>query len=197
MRITCDPESNMGYIYLRPPRTKSLVNDMSTIAKHVMPGNPKIPVLEDFAINRQLRHLSVSSKTYRQALDDGDFEEEFYNDKDDEGYLTGVEFSVDKDEFISLINKQAFRIYGVNFNKSRFNFLTLDTLDNVLSGLNTIYPLNDKKDAFLIITEISRNYCSEDSKFDYRICLVKGLLWSAFDIYSIEYLRKPEFVLFE
>ena len=186
MRITCDSDCCMGYIYLQPPRSQDSEKNMTTISKYVRPENLVIPVRDGNEVNMKLANIEVSPSTYSQAIAAGEFEEEFHNDEDEEGYLYGVEVALTKEEFIRLVEGKHCRIYNSIFGSKNYHLVTLDTLDKVFGHNNIMYPLTDKRDVFVIV-EIN----------DYHVGLIKGLLSSRQDIYDLDYLSKPEFILYE
>ena len=63
--------------------------------------------------------------------------------------------------------------------------MTLDLIDKVFSPDNIIYPLNSKRDAFIIVYMEPK----------YKVGLVKALITSRNDIYPIDYLKVPDFVI--
>ncbi|OMD86496.1 hypothetical protein BSK67_28290 [Paenibacillus odorifer] len=76
--------------------------------------------------------------------------------------------------------------------------ITFDYLENVLHPENILYKLTDAEDAFVIVQlrkaeDLGIRY-SNDSEIQ-PIALFKGLLSSREDIYSLEYLIKPDFFL--
>lgn len=117
---------------------------MTTISKYARPENLVIPVLDGNEVNRKLADIKVSPSTYIEAIAVGEFEEEFHNDLDPEGYLYGVEVALTKEEFIRLVDGKHFRIYNSIFGGKDYHLVTLDTLDKVFGHKNIMYPLTDK-----------------------------------------------------
>ncbi len=197
MRVTCDSTCHMGYIYLKPTDSFRFEKSMDIISKYVHQDKLHIPIMQDDKVSEDLKHLKVMNKIYQQAIEDGDFEEEYHNDADDEGYFVGIERTISKEKFINLIVQQAYCIYKVMYGNRNFVFLTLDDPLKVLSGTNVIYPLSNREDVFAVVDIRIQKGFYEDEEFSYKTGFVLGILSSRNDIYPIEYLSDPEFILYE
>lgn len=187
MFITCDPKVKMGYIYLQKPKVGNPIwkREIGMNLEQCLEGkNPKISM--EFAgeeIQQRLNGLNISSTTYLDDLG-VKFVEEYLNDKSD-GYMTGIELNFDKEEFVSNIKNEVYKLYELEWKERIFVLLTLDELDKVLDNNIIIYPANTNNDVFYIVA-------IEDD-----ICYIKAILSSREDLYEREYLTKPSFILYE
>lgn len=187
MRITCDASCDMGYIYLMPPK-RIYSNDVNHLGKYVEQENVEIPIIWNNEISNKIDSLKLMSKTYRNAVYKYfDINMDYCNDLDNEGYIIGVELDLRKKKFIELIVNKAFSIIRGNWKNKEVCVLTLDMIDKVFSADNIIYPLNKKRDTFVIVYIEPR----------YKIGLIKALITYRNDIYPIDYLKVPEFILRE
>ncbi|MBF8982257.1 hypothetical protein IZY60_01765 [Lutibacter sp. B2] len=177
MRITCEPIVDMGYIYLQKPKKY----------KYVQSENMEIPILgNDLNILERINHLKISKISYANALNKGELGEEFQNDMDEKEYLIGVELTLTKEDFMNNIKEKNYKVYNINWKNKEFTLVTLDKEEEVFSEANILYPANKNKDVFYIV-----------NKGDYGIGYIKGLLSSRADLYQLEYLSQPDFVLYE
>ncbi|TCT14864.1 hypothetical protein EDC18_10411 [Natranaerovirga pectinivora] len=184
MRITCDADGGMGYIYLMP--SKQHYNSCNNLDKYIEKDNMEIPVLFNNKLIERLKGLKLIHKTYRSAVYESfDINMEYCNDMDNEGYITGIELNLEKEMFIELISNKAFKIVQGRWRSKDVCVLTLDLIDKVFSTDNIIYPLSKKRDAFAIVYV--------DPK--YNEGLIKGLITTRNSIYSIDYLKAPDFIL--
>ncbi len=185
MRITCDATDGMGYIYLMPPK-QQYYNSNNHLHKYLEQKNVEIPMARNNEILRRLDRLKISNKTYKNAVYKySDIHMEYCNDMDKDGYIIGIELNLRKEKFIELIANKAFRIFYGDWRGKVVSLLTLDLIDKVFSPDNIIYPLNSKRDAFIIVYMEPK----------YKVGLVKALITSRNDIYPIDYLKVPDFVI--
>lgn len=187
MRITCDASGGMGYIYLMPPK-QQYFNSNNHLQKYLEQKNVEIPMVRNNEILGRLDSLKIVNKTYKNAVYKySDIHMEYCNDMDNDGYIIGIELNLRKEKFIKLIVDKAYKIICGNWRDKEISVLTLDLIDKVFSTDNIIYPLNRKRDAF-VIAYIEPKY---------KIGLVKALITSRNDIYPIDYLKVPEFIISE
>ncbi|MFF0831277.1 hypothetical protein ACFYU8_31045 [Brevibacillus sp. NPDC003359] len=189
MIITCDAYCNMGYIYLQQPG-KEIVDSQrekdNKISRYVDPSLLHIPLVVDLNRGKLLDDMQLSAKTYKMAIGD-EIDEEYQNDLDEQGYMTGIELNLSRDRLVHLLENKAFVVYRTEWKGKPFHLATLDIDHKVFDSSNVIYPLNEKQDAFVII----------EVKGEYQIGLVKALLTRRDDLYPVEYLLAPQFILSE
>ncbi|NRR23677.1 hypothetical protein [Brevibacillus sp. MS2.2] len=189
MIITCDAYCNMGYIYLQQP-DKEIIDYQKEknnhISRYVDPSLLYIPLVVDFNRGKLLDDMRLSTKTYKKAVGD-EIDEEYQNDLDKQGYMTGIELNLTKDKLVHLLENKAFVVYRTEWKGQPYHLATLDMDHKVFDSSNVIYPLNEKQDAYLII-EVTG---------EYQLGLVKALLTRRNDIYPVEYLLDPQFILSE
>ncbi|QZY54163.1 hypothetical protein [Crassaminicella profunda] len=184
MVITCDASCSMGYIYLtRDP--KYSYYDPKKIEKYIKKEKYKMWVEENADVNGLISNIPIKHKTYNQAIADCDITEEYLNDENEEGYLTGIELNLSKNKFIELINGKAFKLYRGLWKEKECMVTTFDITDKVFNSNNVIYPMNKNKDVYLIC-DVSKQW---------NICTIKGLISFRDDLYSYEYLMTPKFIL--
>lgn len=187
MRATCDTACNMGYIHLMSPNNNIDHFAVNSIENYVDKSKMKIPQLNGLGILDKLNSLKIADKTYRQALADGEFEEEYYNDWEEDGYMSGIELKLNKHTLLAYIKRQVFRVYNLVWQSKDYLVVTLNYHGEVFNPDNIIFPLNANKDVWVIMKII------EGSKTG----LVTALISSRKDLYPIGYLTKPLFYLWE
>ena len=185
MIITCEVSCDMGYIYLKPPFKNLLINCESNISEFYKEIIPTIIYEKDENIATLLNCLAISNKTYSEALNNGDIDQEYQNDRDENGYITGVELDMSESKFVNLIKSNAYRIYSTNWRDKDFHMVTFNTREVVFGLDNIIYPLTKDNDSFIVV-KIERKY---------NIGLIEALMTYRYDIYPIDYLKKPQFFL--
>lgn len=189
MIITCDAYCSMGYIYLQQPAKKIIdyQNEKDNkISSCVDPSLLHIPLVVDFSRGKLLDDMRLSTRTYEKAVGD-EIDEEYQNDLDEQGYMTGIELNLSKDKLVHLLENKAFAVYRTEWKAQPYHLVTLDMDHKVFDSGNVIYPLNEKQDAFVIIEVMG----------EYQIGLVKALLTRRNDLYPVEYLLAPQFILSE
>lgn len=188
MIITCDAHGSMGYIYLQPPKDfmDYQSDEDNHISKYVDPSLLHIALVSDESKGRLLQDMRLSDKTYQMAVGD-EIDEEYQNDLDENGYMTGIELTLSKETFIQLLKNRAFTVYQTEWQGLSYHIATFDTPDKVFDSNHVIYPLHEKQDAFLII-EVSGKY---------KIGLVKAVITRRNDLYPVDYLLAPHFRLWE
>lgn len=187
MQITCDPKVGMGYIYLVPPEKHHILGNSSISRKYLPESNLRIPILDGTHLLGDLDRIKIATKTYEEALNDLEFDAEYRNDLNEEGYITGIELTLWKSKFIELIKQEAYKIYRINWRSKDFDLVTFDLEKKVISSNNVIYSLTENQDVYVIL----------DIEPKYKIAHVKGLLSSREDIYPVTYLAEPNFILWE
>lgn len=185
MIVTCDVSCNMGYIYVRTLLMCFNENSKSNGDQLIDGISLNIPCENSSNIAYLLNKLILSNKTYSQALEDLDIDQEYCNDLDENGYLIAIELNLNEADFNRLIKTNSFRVYEKVWENKDFYLVTFDSEDEVFSEGNIIYPLTKDNDAFVIVKIIGK----------YNIGLIKGLITSRNDIYPIEYLKEPQFML--
>ncbi len=191
----------MGYIYLKSPGIEphATTRNQNTIHLHVSPENITIPYSSNDTFVSSLNQMPISTNTFNKELEKS-FELEYGNDIDEHGYLIGIELTLTSERFINLIRQQAIQIIKVQWRNKEFHMVTFDHMDNVLQPHNYIYKLTDAEDAFVIIHLEKTEFLGYDSSKDkpqLPIALFKALLTARNDIYPLEYLLQPDFVLIE
>jgi len=189
MIITCDAYCSMGYIYLQPPNKRIIDYQESkdnNISKYVDLSSLHIPLVTDMCIEQLLDTMRLSHRTYREAVGT-EIDEEYKNDLDDNGYIIGVELNLSKEKLIELVNNGAYKLYRIEWQNMPCYIATFDFHHKVFDAKNVIYPLSEKKDAYVII-EITEQY---------NIGLVKALIYRREDLYPVDYLLSPQFILSE
>jgi hypothetical protein len=191
----------MGYIYLKSIgiETHETTKNQNTIHLHISPSNITIPYSSNDTLASSLDQMSISTNTFNMELDKS-FEIEYGNDIDENGYLIGIELTLTSERFVNLIRQQAFQIIKMQWNNKEFHMVTFDHMEHVLQPLNHIYKLTDAEDAFVIVylekPEIL-GYVTSEEQSHVPIAQFKALLTARNDIYPLEYLLQPDFVLIE
>ncbi|SDY12049.1 hypothetical protein [Thermoactinomyces sp. DSM 45892] len=188
MIITCDSSVNMGYIYLQKPHNylklrREREGDLISYAENL--EYHQIPFVQDESVLDKLLHLKQSPKIYSHAYRDGEFFHEYQSDLDSEGYVTGIEISLRKESFLTLLQKNSFRCYSFSWDDNSMRLFTLEEEDIVFNSQNILYPLHWNRDSFLII----------DIDPISRMGRIRGLLTSNEDRYPSLYLLQPLFFL--
>ncbi|MED4780948.1 hypothetical protein [Brevibacillus choshinensis] len=188
MIITCDAFCNMGYIYLQPP-SKDKVDYHSkkdnSIAKYVDISSITMPLEIDTHKGNLLNNMRLSHVTYKKAVGN-EFEDEYRNDLDKNGYIIGIELSLSKDRFVNLITNGAYKIIQTEWKGLHYHITTFD-YDKVFDSRNVIYPLSVTNDAYLIVEITSKD----------KTGFIKALITARDDLYPIDYLLNPQFILSE
>jgi uncharacterized protein YuzE len=185
MVVTCDTSCDMGYIYIKTPQFDFNENCKSNVNQYIKEINLVIPDKKSDIVSLLLNKLTLCDKTYSQALDDLDIDQEYCNDLDENGYLIGIELNLNQLDFMKLIETNSFRVYDIVWKDKDFYMLTFDSDDVVFDVDNIIYPLTKDNDTFVVVKIKSK----------YNIGLITGLITSRNDIYPIEYLTKQQFML--
>jgi hypothetical protein len=179
----------MGYIYLQRMDRQNVygaVNTDNALHKYIDPNTIRIPIHRSFQYRDILDSMRISSLPY-QASAGVEFEEEYQNDLDPNGYMEGIELNLTKDRFFYLIKTCAFQLYTYTWHHREWTVLTLDQEHNVFYAENILYPFQAAKDAFAIV----------HIEPQYRTGLIKGIVSARPDLYPIDYWSKPEFVLWD
>lgn len=185
MLITCDNNMQMGYIYLMPNDSiEEYTLDKSDIGLYYDVNSLSIPRIKWTSMGQSLSQMRLATKTYREAVDKA-FHCEFWNDLDEEGYMMGIELYLTEEMFLTLVAHQAFKLYDTRWRNQDYRVLTLDAYHDVFNKNNVIYPLTRNKDAYVILTIDPST----------KIAKVMALISARDDIYPIDYLRNPLFML--
>lgn len=190
MKITCfyGYPLDLGYIYLQPPVFKHTVTESENdLFKHMNPDQVIIPYITDTPLAPFLDKMTIATNTYKADVGKV-FDIEYGNAIDEYGYITGIELSLDHIRFINLIKNQAFKLIRTTWRNKQFHIITLDHADNIFKPENIIYKLTDEEDAFVIVDLADQHF---------PIAKFKALISSRDDIYPLEYLLKPEFIMVE
>ena len=185
MVITCDNSMQMGYIYLMPNETTAEYTlEKSDIGLYYDIKSLSIPRIKWLSLGQSLSQMRVATRTYREAVDNA-FHCEYWNDLDNEGYMIGIELYLTEERFLPLVAHQAFKVYDIRWRNHDFRVLTLDAYHDVINKNNVIYPLSTEKDAFVIVAVDPLS----------KIGKIMALISARDDLYPIEYLLKPLFML--
>ncbi|WP_312116073.1 hypothetical protein [Brevibacillus reuszeri] len=190
MIITCDAYCSMGYIYLQVPRKE--ISDYqskkdSKITDYVDTSCLHIPYEVDLNKDILLNNMTLSEHTYQSAVRNQWIDEEYCNDLDDEGYMVGIELSLPKDKFVDYVKNGAYRLYQTKWKERLYHVATFDFHDKVFDSQHVIYPLSHKQDAYVIVENTGR----------YNVVWIKALLTARDDLYPLDYLCDPQFILSE
>lgn len=191
MIITCDSEVNIGYIYLQPPNHREVEEYEKMENKLLNYVDPQKLIIHHKVDNRfkeLLNQMSQSTKTYSEALDEEEIDQEYCNDLDNDSHLIGIEFGFTKEKLISLVNSNSFNCYFIKWKGTDFSLYTLDIEDEVFNTNNVIYPLTIEMDSYLIV-KVEQSYGN--------VGIIKGLITSREDKYPTDYMLKPLFILHE
>lgn len=196
MRITCYYGNgiDMGYIYLKPGADEFDEYDLSKneINKHVNPDQIIIPFIKDANVASYLDQMTIAANTFVEDYEIH-YDTEYGNDLDEEGYITGIELTLNHDRFIDLVNNQAFKVIQTEWRNKEFHVITFDHSENVFKSENVIYKLTDKEDAFVIVKlELPKNL---GFQYTEDIALFKAFISGRNDIYPLDYLLQPDFLL--
>lgn len=184
--ITCEQRHSIGYIYLQKPNSTFPVWEHignREIEKYLDGVKPKITVEDDNKeIEKRINGLGVSDKNYLKDLDRR-FLEEYLNDKDQEGYIVGIELNISKEELVQNVNEKVYKIHMIEWQQEKYMLLTLAEENKVFDKSNIIYDANGKKDTYYVVS-------IEDD-----IAYIRGLLTRRLDLYPVEYLKEAHFIL--
>ncbi|MBD2872555.1 hypothetical protein [Paenibacillus arenilitoris] len=200
MRITCycDQSSNMGYIYLQPPAViRNAIETENKLNNYLNPNQISIPYITDISIALFLDQMRVAANTF--DADYGDiYDTEYGNDMDGNGYIIGIELNLYPDRFVDLIYNQAYKVIQTEWKDREFHVVTLDHEDNVFKPENIIYKLTDQEDAFIVVQLVEPEllgYHYTNIENRHPIAFFKALISARNDIYPLEYLLNPDFVM--
>ncbi|MGF7050697.1 hypothetical protein J2T13_005247 [Paenibacillus sp. DS2015] len=203
MRITCFYGSSpgMGYIYLNPPAVEQTVLESENeLSKHIIPDQISIQYITDTPLAPFLDNMTVATNNFNADYEKN-YDTEYGNDMDEQGYIIGIELTLDHEQFITLVKNHAFRIIQTEWRNKEFHLITFDHLVDVFKPENTIYRLTDEEDAFVIVQLVEPEklgfHYSDEKDQKRPIALFKALISARDDIYPLEYLLKPEFILIE
>jgi len=183
--ITCDNTMQMGYIYLMPNDTiAEYTLEKSDIGLYYDVKSLSIPRIKWLGLGQSLSQMRLATKTYRESVDKT-FHCEYWNDLDDEGYMMGIELYLTEERFLPLVAHQAFKLYDIRWRNRDFRVLTLDAYHDVFNKNNVIYSLSIEKDAFVIIAIDPLS----------KVGKIMALISARDDLYPIDYLQKPLFML--
>jgi hypothetical protein len=201
LRIAChydDSHSGMGYIYLKQPTYDNEITDSKNdLVNHITLNQISIPYINDISIATYLDKMRIATDTFK--ADHGErYNTEYGNDMDKLGYITGIELTLHHDKFIDLVKNQAFKVIRTEWKDREFHLITFDHTENIFRSDNVIYKLTNEEDAFAIVQlveaeELGIKYSNIKDKLP--IALYKALISARDDIYPLEYLLKPEFVM--
>lgn len=200
MKITCyyGSYADMGYIYLQPSDFPTInLESENELAQHINIHQISIPYITDPNIASSLDKMTVAAHTFETDYENG-YDTEYGNDMDDDGYITGIELTLQHERFIDLVKNQAYKVIRTEWRNTEFHLVTLDHWENVFQPSNVIYKMNNQEDAFVIVQleePEKLGYHYTDEKDRQPIALFKALISSRNDIYPIDYLLKPEFVI--
>ncbi|NTZ16340.1 hypothetical protein EXW96_16040 [Paenibacillus sp. JMULE4] len=203
MLVTCfyDNGCDMGYIYLKPPEDDEFDDyerSRNEISKYIDPDQINIPYVVDAQVASNLDQMVVAANTFKVDYEKG-YDTEYGNDMDEEGHIIGIELTLKHETFIELVKNQAFKVIRIEWRNREYHLVTFDYSENVFKPENVIYKLTDNEDAFVIVQlvkpeKLGYQYTDEiDQKRP--IALFKALISARDDIYPLEYLLKPQFLL--
>lgn len=199
MRITCYYPS-MGYIYLKPHEEPHAAKpDHNNLKDHITTDKIKIPYTSDERLEVFLNQMSLSISSFRTEQGKS-YETEYGNDMDEHGYLTGIELNLSSERFIDLVSQQTIQIIKTSWREKALHLIAFDQMESVLQPYNHIYKLTDAEDTYVIVyLEKPENLgiVTFDDKPQLPIALFKAFLTTRDDIYPLEYLLKPDFVMIE
>jgi len=183
--ITCDNIMQMGYIYLMPNETiAEYTLEKSDIGLYYDINSLSIPRIKWLGLGQSLSQMRLATKTYKEGIDKA-FHCEYWNDLDNEGYMMGIELYLTEERLLPLVAHQAFKLYDIRWRNRDFRVLTLDAHHDVFHKNNVIYPLSTEKDAYVIVAIDSLS----------KIGKIMALISARDDLYPIDYLQKPLFML--
>jgi hypothetical protein len=154
--------------------------------------------ITDSNIASSLDQMTVAANTFKTDYEKN-YDTEYGNDMDDQGYITGIELTLNHDRFIDLDKNQAFKVIRTEWRSKEFHLITFDHADDVFKTENVIYKLTDEEDAFVIVQLIEPEklgYHYTDENYQKRpVALFKAFISAREDIYPLEYMMKPKFVM--
>jgi hypothetical protein len=140
----------------------------------------------------------IAAHTFEEDYEEG-YDTEYGNDIDDDGYIAGIELTLNHDRFIDLVRNEVFKVIRTEWRNREFHLITFDYADEVFKPENVIYKLTDEEDAFVIVQLVEPEklgYQHTDENDQKRpVALFKGFISAREDIYPLEYLLKPQFLL--
>ncbi len=189
----------MGYITLKPPAVdKEATEAENEITEHMNPEKIIIPYITNSNIASSLDQMTVAPSTFKAEYENG-YDTEYGNDMDEQGYINGIELTLNHERFIDLVKNQAIKVIRTEWRNKEFHLVTFDHADNVFKPENVIFKLTDEEDAFVIVQllepeKLGYQYTNEaDQKRP--IALFEALISAKNDIYPLEYMMKPQFVM--
>ncbi|MCQ6561488.1 hypothetical protein [Paenibacillus mendelii] len=200
MKITCycDANASMGYIYLKPTKyATATAGSDHELAKYIDPNQVCIPYVTDNNLAADLDRMKIPPNTFKQDCGTA-YDTEYGNDMDPQGYIIGIELTLKHQRFIELVNQQAFKVIQTHWRDWQYHVVTFDHMENVFKPGHLLYKLTNDEDAFIIVElaapeELGITYSNMDDKRP--IAIFKALISARDDIYPLEYLLKPNFVL--
>lgn len=191
MRITCyhDPYSSMGYIYLMPPSTPlAVLESENGLFKHLKPDQISIPYITEMSISSYLDTMPIADNDFQGDSGKG-YDTEFGNDINSSGYITGIELTLEPDRFLDLLRQQSFQVIRTEWRNTQFHVITLDFAENIFNSENIMYKMTEEEDTYVILRL--------DRTGEFPIASFKALITSRNDLYPLDYLLKPDFILKE
>jgi len=184
--ITCDQECEMGYIYLK----ESYSGNYEHFKLKETISQQNIDNTID-NIYLQLNRLNWPKKTYKEALNNGDFIEEFQNDLDDEGYMKGIELKLTKQKLKEIVDN--LEIATFEFANSKFYYIPFAKDEEIFSNKNYIYPFTKDEDAYVILSRSKQSRYEIDENGGttkvYVIAYIKAIMFTDESPYDINYFK--------
>ncbi|MDF1618872.1 hypothetical protein, partial [Petrocella sp. FN5] len=185
LRITCDSSCSMGYIYLLDTGLYNNTNSDS-VKKIVDSDKCKVERKYSLDIRKEFETLKFNKLTYNAALKKGDIEEEYLNDKDNLGYIKGIELTLSGDKFIQLIEDNAFTLYESFWGDEECFMITFEVAEKVFSRDNYVFQMTDYNDSFVICNINPQN----------NVCMIRGIIFlQSCVVYNSNYFKNADFVL--
>lgn len=187
----------MGYIYLKPDSIPTSSYENNTLDDHVPSDEINIPFHSDNKLAKALDQMVYQTNTFKKEQGIS-YETEYGNDVDQQGYLIGIELNLNSDTFIKHVSQQTFQIIKTQWKNKSLHLITFDDIEDVLQSNNYIYRLTDNEDTFVIAAlEHRADLSHDDENPKLPIAHIKALLTAREDIYPLEHLKEPDFILIE
>lgn len=172
----------MGYIYLMPEDYSADWESKTNIYIFRNTG-VNIPFSKDDELSNKLDEMQVMNKRFWSAKNDHDFFFKYPCDAKD-GYLFGIELELPSTKFMKFIRDEVYRVYQINWQDKEFNLVLFDREKKIFSPNNKIYPFYEEGDVYVILAEEEKDFSS-----------IVALIYSRNDIYPLEYLITPQFLV--
>jgi len=163
INITLERNHDLGYIYLNSfaDKFERVYSWQTRIRRY------DLKELDNFYL--QLSKLNWPQYSYDEAKLNGDFTEEYMYDRDQFGYLYGVERSFSRKE-IQVIERY-YNILKFEFNNESYYAANLDKPDNIFNNQHYVYHYNEGLYLVLALVDCQAQFSVVTTSFRERIII--------------------------